>query len=172
MRPALAGIVLMLAACSAPPKQTHSLAALGPAPTYALPQTCPLWLRAVEDRRSAAQRESWHTGQRLELEEVAEGVQRIAQGIGLAAEGGADAALDIEILNAYLDTVAGMRSFHLVLRVRQADGDSWIARGRAVNVPWTSSAASVKATLREALQDSQRTLLEGLQGRCGAIAAS
>ena len=160
----------MLAACAAPPKQTHSLVALGPASTMKLPEACPLWLRAVHDRRSPAQRESWHTGQRLELEEVPEGVQQMASGIGLAAQGMPNAAIEIEILNAYLDTVAGMRTFHLVMRVNSAEGDTWVARGRAVDVPWTTSEASVKATLREALRDGQRALLDGLRARCGALA--
>lgn len=159
-------LLLALTACAVPAKQTHTLADIPAAGTARLGPGCTVWLATVEDRRTQAQRESWHGAQRVELEGVTDGVRQTLRAAHVPETGAADEALFIEVVNAYLDTVAGMRSFNLVLRVTHADGQQWVARGRSVNVPWTSSAASVRQSLEDALADARHQVVKGLQGRC------
>ena len=163
---ALALLVSVQVGCGVPVKQTHSLAALPPAGQARIRESCDFWLASVDDRRSPAQRESWHGAQRVELDAVAEGVRAILRSAQLPESGQPGRQVSIEVLNAYLDTVAGMRSFNLVMRVEHANGGAWIARGRSVNVPWTNSQASVRQSLADALADARTQLVEGLMLRC------
>lgn len=159
-------MVVGLAACAAPPTQHHSMASLVAPSTSEPLANCSLWLDAVTDLRAEGERDSWHGMQRVDIEDVPEAVATMVRGLGIADPGSPEHAIRIEVVNAYLATVAGMRSFNLVLRVRHHEGEAWVARGRTVSVPWTLGEASVRTTLSQALADARIALVDGLGSRC------
>lgn len=170
MKPILAlALAASVAACATPPSQSHSMASLVAAPADRPLAECSLWLHSVADLAGDEGRSSWHGAQRVEVGDVEEAVRSTVLGLGVTQQGPPEHAFRIDVLNAYVSTVAGMRAFNLVLRVHHDQGDTWVARGQAVNVPWTLSEASVRHTLGLALADARDSLARGLRPRCEAL---
>ncbi|MGY6519467.1 MAG: hypothetical protein ACXIUZ_12230 [Lysobacteraceae bacterium] len=173
MRLAIAlALCVAAAGCAVPPPQRHAMDTLVVGSSGTPLASCGLWLDSVTDLRPEDRRSSNHGMLRVEVEQVPEAVSAMLAGLGVGDAGAPGDAVTVEVLNAYLSTVAGMRAFNLVLRVRHADGGQWVARGRTVSVPWTMTQASIRNTLELALEDARDALVLGLSSRCdGAVAA-